>query len=136
MSVELPRDAEGREIPLDTVVLFSRSGEAYNIVRWIYTTDFETWTESNMWRAIAENHRALDPELMYLTPSDSWEKLEEDLERVVENKDEFYSTACAYMNQGGAKCNDCRFHGHNTINCTNEMFKDIASRIRKLRGED
>lgn len=83
MGVELPRDAEGREIPLDTVVLFSRSGEAHNIVRWIYTTDFETWTESNMWRAIAENHRALDPELMYLTPPDSWEKLEEDLGRCI-----------------------------------------------------
>lgn len=78
MAVELPKDAEGREIPLDTVVLFSRSGEAYDIVRWIYTTDFETWTESNTWRAVSENHRALDPELMYLTPPDSWEQLEKD----------------------------------------------------------
>lgn len=67
---------------------------------------------------------------------DSWEKLEEDLDRVVENKDAFYSTACAYMNQGGATCNDCRLHGHNTSNCTYEMFKDVVSRIRKLRGDD
>ncbi len=81
MSVELPKDAEGREIPLDTVVLFGGNGNAYNIVRWIFTTDFETWSEPNSWRAITEKHRALDPELMYLTPPDTWEKLEEDLKR-------------------------------------------------------
>lgn len=47
MSFELPRDAEGREIPLDTVALFVGNGNVYNIVRWIYTTDFETWSETN-----------------------------------------------------------------------------------------
>lgn len=31
MSVELPKDAEGREIPLDTVVLFGGNSNAYNI---------------------------------------------------------------------------------------------------------
>lgn len=122
MSVELPKDAEGREIPLDTVVLFSRSGEAHNIVRWIYTTDFEIWTESNMWRAIAENHRALDPELMYLTPPDSWEKLEEDLDK---DKD-----ICDYFD-------DCpeEMNGKSCSECKKAALKNIASRIRKLRGE-
>lgn len=41
MSVELPRDAEGREIPLDTVALFNRVGNLYSIVRWTFTTDFD-----------------------------------------------------------------------------------------------
>lgn len=131
MSVELPRDAEGREIPLDTVVLFSRSGEAHNIVRWIYTTDFETWTESNMWRAIAENHRALDPELMYLTPPDSWEKLEEDLGRCISG-----DSACRYF-AASENCEDCRIDKNNEQGgCVELVFKDIVRRIRKLRGED
>lgn len=30
MSIELPKDAEGREIPLDTVVLFGGNGNAYS----------------------------------------------------------------------------------------------------------
>lgn len=34
MSIELPKDAEGREIPLDTVALFNRVGNVYSIVRW------------------------------------------------------------------------------------------------------
>ena len=33
MSVELPKDATGREIPLDTVVLFHTDGRARNIAR-------------------------------------------------------------------------------------------------------
>lgn len=41
MSIELPRDAEGREIPLDTVALFNRVGNVYSIVRWTFTTDFD-----------------------------------------------------------------------------------------------
>lgn len=39
MSIELPKDAEGREIPLDTVVLFGGNNNAYNITGWIYVTD-------------------------------------------------------------------------------------------------
>lgn len=41
MSVELPKDAKGREIPLDTVALFNRVGNVYGIVRWTFTTDFD-----------------------------------------------------------------------------------------------
>lgn len=130
MGVELPKDAEGREIPLDTVVLFSRSGEAHNIVRWIYTTDFETWTESNIWRAIAENHRALDPELMYLTPPDSWEKLEEDLGR---GADALNYEACAYFGKSACDCSSCIADKGET--CERVAMRDIADRIRKLRGE-
>ncbi len=130
MSVELPKDAEGREIPLDTVALFGGNGNVYNIVRWIYTTDFETWSETNTWRAIAENHRALDPELMYLTPPDSWEKLEEDLDRCIEESD-----LCMYYNQNG-DCRNCTISGNESRGCVSIALEDIKERIRKLRGED
>lgn len=132
MNIELPRDAEGREIPLDTVALFGGNGNVYNIARWIYTTDFETWSESNTWRAVTENHRALDPELMYLTPPDSWEKLEEDLS---EAGDARYYEACAYFHrdkdEGG--CVSCP---GGEDGCVRIAMRDIAYRIRKLRGED
>lgn len=32
MNIELPKDAEGREIPLDTVALFNRVGNVYSII--------------------------------------------------------------------------------------------------------
>lgn len=130
MSIELPRDAEGREIPLDTVALFGGNGNVYNIVRWIYTTDFETWSEMNTWRAITENHRALDPELMYLTPPDSWKKLEEDLDKCIKESD-----LCMYYSPDG-RCDTCAISGNETYGCTAVVLKDIKKRVRKLMSED
>ena len=131
MSIELPKDAEGREIPLDVEVLYNANGESVKP----YSFTFRRY-DGFCWemRLVGAPNLVYDTKSFYLTPPDSWEKLEEDLGRVVENKDAFYSTACAYMNQGGATCNDCRLHSHSTRSCTDEMFKDVVSRIRKLRG--
>lgn len=130
MNIELPKDAEGREIPLGTVVLFRSDGHACNIVRWSFITDFETGNAwANSWRAISENGVNLKPELMYLTTPDSWEKLEEDLGRVA-SCGESSTPACAYTRQ---PCAVCKFHS--SENCTSAMCADIESRIRKLRGE-
>ena len=41
MAIKLPRDAEGREIPLDTVALYDDSGNVHNIRRFMYTNDFD-----------------------------------------------------------------------------------------------
>ena len=132
MSVELPKDAEGREIPLDTVALFNRDGNVYSIVRWTFTTDFDLsdgW--SNKWRAITDRGFALDPALVYLTTSepDTWEKLEEDLDRCLEE-----SNLCMYYNQN-LDCNNCTISGNETRGCTSIALEDIKKRIRMLRGE-
>lgn len=134
MSVELPKDAEGREIPLDTVVLFRSDGHAYNIVRWSFITDFETGNAwANSWRAISENGVNLKPELMYITPPDSWEKLEDDLRRGADA--ESYSM-CKYANGEEFLCSKCRFlRGEGCCARVNESFADILDRIRKLRVE-
>ena len=133
MTVELPKDAKGREIPLDVEFLYNANGDSVKPYSFTFRRyDGFCW---EMRLVGAPEDLVYETNSFYITPPDSWEKLEEDLGRVVENKDAFYSTACAYMNQFGATCNDCRLHGHNTSSCTEEMFKDIASRIRKLRGE-
>ena len=131
MAIELPRDAEGREIPLDTVALFNRDGNVYSIVRWTFTTDFDLsdgW--SNKWRAITDRGFALDPALVYLTPPDSWEKLEDDLDRCIKE-----SNLCMYYNQN-LDCNNCTISGNESRGCTSIALEDIKERIRKLRGED
>lgn len=129
--VELPKDAEGREIPLYTEVLYDKDGKRREVDWYTFYPDKDMWDV-----VLADSSAHFSPHNLSLTQPDSWEKLEEDLDRVVENKDSFYSTACAYMNQGGATCNDCRLRSHNTRSCTDEMFKDVVSRIRKLRGDD
>lgn len=73
--IQLPKDADGREIPLDTKVLYGSGGTARNIVYWVYTVDSDLEKEwGNCWRAVTDAGRKLDAELMYLTEPDSWEK--------------------------------------------------------------
>lgn len=133
MSIELPKDAEGREIPLDTVVLFGGNDNAYNITGWIYVTDFDLSSSmAGQWRALTDKFTRLDPELMYLTPSDSWKKLLEDLS---EAGDARYYEACAYFHRDKDEdgCTSCP---GGEDGCARIAMRDIADRIRKLRGED
>lgn len=72
--IELPRDAGGREIPLDTEVLYDRYGFKNNVKSFTY------FIRDNMWRVrftISTSNFAVSD--MYLTEPDSWKKLEEDL---------------------------------------------------------
>lgn len=129
MELNLPKDAEGREIPLDTECLYTCNGEKQDVLSFTYYRRRDIWE-------IETDTYIVNSIYLYITPPDSWEKLEDDLNRVVENNDAFYEASCAYMNQSGAVCNGCRLHGRHTRNCTEEMFKDVVSRIRKLKGED
>lgn len=131
MSVELPKDAEGREIPLDTVVLFGGNSNAYNITGWIYVTDFDLSNSmAGQWRALTDKFTRLDPELMYLTPSDSWEKLEEDLDRGA-GASEY--EVCAYFRKSPCECSSCI--ADESRSCERVLMRDVVSRIRRLRGE-
>lgn len=132
MSVELPKDAEGREIPLDTVALYDDSGNVHNIRRFMYTTDFDLddkWI--NSWIAVVDDYKTAKPEQMYLTSPDSWEKLEDDLDRCIEESD-----LCMYYNNQNPDCNKCTISGNESRGCTSVALEDIKRRIRKLRGED
>lgn len=127
--IQLPKDADGREIPLDTKVLYGSGGTARNIVYWVYTVDSDLEKEwGNCWRAVTDAGRKLDAELMYLTEPDSWEKLEEDLDKCVAE-----GTACAYFSKDGT-CRSCSL-SNITTGCSPKVIEDIVSRIRKLRGE-
>lgn len=130
--VELPKDAEGREIPLDTVALYDDDGNVYSVRRFIYTTDFDLddkWI--NSWIAVVDDYKTAKPEQMYLTSPDSWEKLEEDLDRCIEESD-----LCMYYNNQNPDCNKCTISGNESRGCTSIALEDIKRRIRKLRGED
>lgn len=132
MTVELPKDAEGREIPLDTVALYDDDGNVYSVRRFIYTTDFDLGNEwMNSWYIVVDDYKTAKPEQMYLTSPDSWEKLEEDLDRCIEESD-----LCMYYNNQNPDCNNCTISGNESRGCTSVALEDIKRRIRKLRGED
>lgn len=130
MSVELPKDAEGREIPLDTMTLYTKDGAPRDIANFVYYPRCAI-TEREWTVAFMDGSEGFVSQ-MYLTPPDSWEKLEEDLS---EAGDARYYEACAYFHrdkdEGG--CISCP---GGEDGCGRIAMRDILARIRKLRGED
>lgn len=123
MSVELPKDAEGREIPLDTECLYSHGGEKQDVLSFTYYRKNDRWEIETDTQFINSIH-------FYITPPDSWEKLEEDLGR---GADMLNYEACAYFGKSACACSSCIADKGGT--CERAVMRDIASRIRKLRGE-
>lgn len=132
MNIELPKDADGREIPLDTETLYDKNGKEIEVSRYQYypIVGYGYWNI----KSVRNEYYRVDE--VYLTPPDSWDKLEEDLDRAVKNDDKFGAMACAYMNRSGDMCGDCKFYDDFVKNCSDQMVKDVASRILKLRDED
>lgn len=90
--------------------------------------------KEDIWE-IKTDTRIVNSIYLYLTPPDSWEKLEEDLIRA-SGCDVLSSPNCRYFTAG--KCVDCRMRKGTTcgIRKNERAFADILERIRKLRGED
>lgn len=130
--VELPKDAEGREIPLDTAWLYDDDGNAYEVRTYCCAVDEDMpdrkWEALLFGRKSAEL-RSIRTTTLYLTPPDTWAKLEEDLGRCIEE-----SNSCMYFSPE-CSCHKCARPDSDTCGCTASVFKDIKRRIRKLRGE-
>lgn len=123
MSIELPKDAEGREIPPDTDHLYMQDGTKQNVEGFMFCRRNAEWS-------VETDIAIYDTEELYITPSDSWKKLEEDLS---EAGDARYYEACAYFHrdkdEGG--CVSCP---GGEDGCCRIAMRDILNRIRKLRG--
>lgn len=139
-NIELPRDAAGREIPLDTVCMYDCNGDSISITRWCFTTRLEPmFSEKNIWIAIDKEGLVKDPALLHLTPPDNWDKLLEDLDNAAEGGD---NAECLYSRREGVKagsqCYGCKLYhsDYGSLECEYLAYADIADRIRKLRGED
>lgn len=122
-NTKLPRDAEGREIPLDTECLYTYKGEKQDVLGFTYYRKEEKWE-------IETDLRIVNSIYLYITPPDSWEKLEKDLDRCIEESD-----PCRYFSTRGS-CSTCARLDSDTCGCTALVFNSIKRRIRKLRGED
>ena len=83
---------------------------------------------------VVDDYKTAKPEQMYLNKPDSWEKLEEDLDRAA--KAETFR-ACRYANDKMRPCNECRFLNKKGLRfCDGKALAEILDRIRKLRCED
>lgn len=130
--ISLPKDAEGREIPLDTKVLYNEDGKCLKVNHFTYSV-VQTMPGLK-WGVVFMNCRYDYCSSFYLTPPespDTWEKLEEDLDRGVGALD---YEVCAYFRKTPCECPSCI--AGNSRSCEQVFMRDVASRIRKLRGAD
>lgn len=124
--IGLPEDADGREIPRDTEAMYGINGKEAHIASFTYKCDVHGLRPQ--WKAsspdITGEKDGMPPaDSLYLTPPDSRERLEEDLDR------------------GEGICRryeDCptEMHRKSCPGCKKAALENIASRIRKPRGED
>lgn len=121
MSVEMPKDARGREIPLDTECLYTYKGEKQDVFSFTYHRREDIWE-------IETHMRTVNSIYLYLTTPDSWEKLEEDLDRCIKA-----DSLCEYS--PSEECTTCVLPRGSQCNCDSFALKAIKERIRKLRGE-
>lgn len=109
-NVELPKDALGREIPLDIKVLYDEYGEKFFIDKVTYMRMTGSWWFSGHFGLQSVEHRYRASRL-HITLPDSWKELLKDL-------DEYARGAGPY------------------VGCYGEhIAENVADRIRKLRGE-
>lgn len=126
MIVELPKDADGREIPLDTEVLYDKEGKRREVDWYTFYPDKYIWDV-----VLADSSAHFSPRNLSLTQPDSWEKLEEDLRR---GADALNYESCAYFGKSACDCSSCIADKGKT--CERVVMRDIADRIRKLRSAD
>lgn len=131
MAVELPKDAEGREIPLDTEILYDETGNEYEV--YYYEYPVRRTVPRRKRQVVIMDYIAHDVSDLYLTPPDSWEKLLEDLKAVEDygNSSHLDNPACRYLKMAGKSCDECKFYVK--ASRIGGMCADIAYRIRELR---
>lgn len=112
MKIYLPNDAEGNVIPFDTECLYSYDGKKQDVLRFTYYKKQDKWE-------IETDLLIIDSTFLHLTPPDSWEKLEDDLDRCIKE-----SNLCMYYNQN-LDCNNCAISGNESRGCTSIALEDI-----------
>lgn len=130
--ITLPRDAEGKEIPLDTKVLYDKNDKEVVVSRYQYypRVGYGYWNI----KSVRNEYYRVDE--VYLTPPDTWEKLLDDLDNAAKGGD---NAECLYMRGDGieSQCSECRLCvDESDLECAYLAYADIAARIRKLAAKE
>lgn len=139
MTIELPKDAEGREIPLGILVLYNKDGSELSVKRIEFDVVSKKWNFAVQKGSSGRRLFYRDPQDVYLEKPallDSWEKLLDDLNNVEMGGDE---AACCYMRREYLdpmiQCEGCKLANNTDKECSYLAYGDIAARIRRLRGD-
>lgn len=125
--VELPKDCNGKVVPLDTETLYETDGQVFHVLAFRYSTRRRKRFASGGY-AGDRNGWCIEADKFLLATPDSWERPIDDPRNAAEGD----IAACAYLNPDGKGCTECLAKA--ARNCARSAFTDIADRIEKLRG--
>lgn len=115
--VPVPRDADGKIVPLDTAVLYTDEGEMVCVEGIIFN--------KYSWYAMGINTgKTYHLDKLHLNRPDSWEQLEEDADKGV----------CDYFGHG--QCLKCPGYNHAGHSCDKARAQDIVRRAKALADRD
>lgn len=140
MSIELPVDANGMTVPLDTSVMYRDDNSRFPVTDFFYEAIPNRWfaRNGNICIETSRLHLQTRKKNCYeqLIADDSWDKLIDDLDRAY-HEPKADDTLCAYTGRSRKqnKCRHCRFNWTDKI-CEKSTMLDIEFRIRKLLGEN
>ena len=127
--IDLPGDANGRVIPLDTKVPYDGCGNEFTVSR--YRRSVRQRIRERVREAVMSNTSTFYTSRPHITPPDSRGKPGGDLDGCIGESD-----PCRYFNKGGGNRPECAGPDGDTCGCTASVSKDIEKRIRRLRGGD
>ena len=127
MAIKLPRDANGHVIPLDTTMMYRNDNSQFHVTDFFYEVKPDKWFARSGSECIKVDELYLE-----IKEEDSIEKLADDLDRTANNPDK---VACTYLNREWRDCEGCKFENCE-FDCAIAFVRDIAARVRNLRGDD
>lgn len=125
MAIELPRDANGQIIPLDTTMMYRDDRSQFHVTDFFYEAKPDKWFVRNGSMCVETSRLYLDTQ-----EKDSLEKLAADIDRTLNHPN---GLVCAYANRKNRECNGCKFSGH--LSCLKAFTSDISSRVHRLAGD-
>lgn len=132
--INLPKDAEGRKIPLNTTALYDKDGSRREVDLFMFYPDKDKWDV-----VFKDSYAHFSPHSLSLDSPDSLNRLLDDMERAIHapDPDTYASITCGYFDSANMDCAECeRKHDICRETCNDAAWVDIAARIDKLRRED
>lgn len=120
--VPAPRDADGMAVPLDTTELYTDEGEMVCV--WSICFNQYFWHVRRL-----GDGRPYRLDKLHRTERDSWEKLEEDIQKVAE------SDVCGYFDKVYKPCGDCSAR-RTQDKCASVALQDVMLRAKALVERD
>lgn len=127
--VPAPKDADGMVVPLDTKVMYTQRGKKIELSEFYLL--HSVLSGGFVWRAIRDTDHGLKDlklDFLYLRRPNSWEQLEEDVERCKNQE-----CACAYFGRSPVDCAECPSAGED---CFSFVVRDVLRRAKALAERD